>query len=167
MNQTKPSQRPNTMMDIQTSSTRSSNQTPKKKLGSRNLNFKVLRQQPKFKILAAVIAFAVAGFFIYNYVQTRNELNRSSDPQAAASIEAQKLAKEVGKFLELPKDEAPTVATVRNVSQLQDQPFFSNAQNGDKVLIYPQTGKAVLYRPSTKKVIEYAQVSLSSTEQSP
>jgi hypothetical protein len=54
------------------------------------------------------------------------------------------------------------VATVSDASKLQSQQFFAKAQNGDKVLIFTNAKRAVLYRPSTNKVIEYAPVNIGN-----
>lgn len=101
----------------------------------------------------------------YGYFSTKSELNKLNNPEAAAQAEADDLAKEIGRFLELPSDETPTVATVSDVSKLQDQLFFQKAKNGDRVLVYAQAQRAVLYRPSTKKVVEYAAINLSGGTQ--
>ena len=116
-------------------------------------------------VLAVIVALLLIGVLGYGYFSTKNELSKLNDPQAAAQAEAEDLAKEIGKFLELPQDETPTLATVSDVTKLQDQLFFNKAQNGDRVLVYAQAQQAVLYRPSTKKVIEYAPVNLGGTEQ--
>ena len=102
-----------------------------------------------------------AVFFAYQYIDTKNELNKAKNPQEAAKQETSDLVKEVGKYLELPSNETPTIATISEKERLNSQPFFKNAQNGDKVLIYTNSEMAILYRPSTKKIIQYAPVSLS------
>ena len=61
----------------------------------------------------------------------------------------------------MPSSEAPTIATVNDITKLKGQAFFADAKNGDKVLIYTKAGKAVLYRPLTNKVIEYSTVNLN------
>lgn len=97
--------------------------------------------------LAVVVALGglgTAGYFYYQY-QTLT----------ASSREAADIYKRVGKILELP-DETPTLATVAEKEKLQEQPFFAKAENGDKVLIFPNAQKAILYRPSSKKIIEVA-----------
>lgn len=62
----------------------------------------------------------------------------------------------VDKQIKLPTDEEPIMATVSDRNELQDQDFFKDAQNGDKILMYPQNKKAYLYRPSTKQVLATA-----------
>jgi hypothetical protein len=62
----------------------------------------------------------------------------------------------VGKLVELPPGEAPTVATVSDLAPLKSQEFFKDAQIGDKVLIFGAAKKAILYRPSTDKIIQVA-----------
>lgn len=95
-------------------------------------------------VLIAMGGVAAAGYFYYQFRTL-----------TASSREATDLYAKVNKILELP-DETPTLATVAEKEKLQDQPFFERAENGDKVLIFPTAQKAVLYRPSTKKVIEVA-----------
>jgi hypothetical protein len=112
----------------------------------------------KWMVLALTLLVLAACFFVRNYTKTRSEL-MLRDPT--------KLAAHVGTFLELPSDETPTLAAVREASKLRTQAFFKNAQDGDKVLIYAKAGKAVLYRPDTKKVIEFATISLESNAKPP
>lgn len=74
----------------------------------------------------------------------------------ASPDENKELVEKVGKLIILPANEEPTVATVSDLDKLKGQPFFAKAQIWDKVLIYSQAKKAVLYRPSTNEVIELA-----------
>ncbi len=97
--------------------------------------------------LAVLIALGGAGAGGYFYYQ--NRLLTSS------SREINDVYAKVSKILELP-DETPTLATVAEKEKLQEQPFFERAENGDKVLIFPNAKKAVLYRPKTGKIIEVA-----------
>jgi hypothetical protein len=66
--------------------------------------------------------------------------------------------------VDLPADETPTLATVTDVEKLQTQAFFSKAKNGDRVLIYSDSKKVVLYRPSEDRVIEIGSVNIGETE---
>ncbi len=56
----------------------------------------------------------------------------------------------------LPNGETPTIATVSDPEALKDQVFFVDAQKGDKVLIYSNAKKAILYRPGDDKIITIA-----------
>ncbi|MGH9857147.1 MAG: hypothetical protein ACRD4B_04810, partial [Acidobacteriota bacterium] len=116
-------------------------------------------------VVALVLIGAAVGVgFLYKaYTDQKERADRLTNPTEAAKEETRLLIEKVGSLTELPNDE-PTIATVRDVTKLQDQSFFQNAQNGDKVLIFTQAKKAVLYRPSTEKIIEIAPVNLGSGE---
>ena len=89
----------------------------------------------------------------------QEENARLSNPQEAAKAEAARIKAEVGQAYQLP-DEEPTIATVVDANKLKEQAFFANAQNEDKVLIFTQAKLAILYRPSTKKIIQVAPINL-------
>ena len=60
----------------------------------------------------------------------------------------------------LPEDEIPTVATVSDPEKLKEQPFFSDAKKGDKVLIYANAKKAILYDPMANKIVTVAPINI-------
>jgi hypothetical protein len=103
-----------------------------------------------------------AGLSVYLYLENQ-ELKK--DPQLMAQKEVEELVLEVGQFLVLPADETPTIATVTDPAKLQEQSFFMNAEVGDKVLLYTNAKKAILYRPSTQKIIEVAPINLGDDTQ--
>lgn len=109
-----------------------------------------------------VIAVAVAVFFYKDSQDKQKQVQKLSNPTEQAKLEQQQLTAKVAKLTVLPQGETPTVATVTDITKLQDQPFFANAQNGDKVLIYTKAKKAILYRPSTNKVINIAPVNIGN-----
>lgn len=74
--------------------------------------------------------------------------------------EEEELIKRVGELISLPEDERPSVATVADEEKLGDQVFFSNAKKGDKVLIYTNAKKVILYRPSEDRVVEVGSVNI-------
>lgn len=51
---------------------------------------------------------------------------------------------------------AGPVAIIDNADALRSHPFFANVHNGDKLLIYKEGGKAILFRPLTNEVIAFA-----------
>ena len=99
----------------------------------------------------AAIAIVLLVYFVLAYQKSQRLLH---NPAEAAALEVSALIGDIERFMELPVDEQPTLATVSDRDKLKDQPFFAKAANGDKVLIYTKARKAILYRPSTKKVIE-------------
>lgn len=100
---------------------------------------------------AALGAVSIAGYFAYR---------ASHAVPGNDTDEAHQVAAEIAKKVELPQDETPTLATVTNKERLDGQLFFRSAENGDKILIYPRAGRAILYRPSTGKVLEMTGVDI-------
>ena len=119
-------------------------------------------------ILAIVlVASAGTAFYFYNeYQKTQEALN---NPEKTAQEETQRLINQMSDLIALPEADIengePTLATVQDKEKLKDQEFFSNAENGDKVLIYAKARKAFLFRPSTNKVINVAPVSIGQNQE--
>jgi hypothetical protein len=95
-----------------------------------------------------VLALGIVAFYFYSQYQSIKK-----NPNQAAQAETEQLVAKVGKLIDLPKDETPTVATVLDKEKLKGQAFFSNAENGDKILIYTKDKKAIVFRPSQNKLI--------------
>lgn len=114
----------------------------------------------KFKVLVVGLILVVGAWILNNYLETRNQLNQLANPKTSTQTEISIITDQIRSTVELPANETPTIATVSDVEKLKGQNFFKNAENGDKVLIYSQAGKALLYRYNTKKVIEYSNVNL-------
>lgn len=69
---------------------------------------------------------------------------------------------EIGKIIVLP-DETPEIAVVTDKTKLVGQPFFAKAEDGDVVLMYLNSGKALLYRPRVKKMVEMTSLTVVVT----
>ena len=101
-------------------------------------------------LLLTLALLSTSGYFYYQY----QKLARSPlAAQVSAQEEAEKLTMAVGKLMLLPKDETPTVATVTDIDKIKDQPFFKDAQNDHKVLIYPNTKLAIIYDPKANLIV--------------
>lgn len=72
------------------------------------------------------------------------------------------LVKKVSDYLELPTNEDPTVATVKDKEKLQDQALKDAVKNGDKILVYAKSQVIVVYRPSTGKIVLFQPLNLYS-----
>ena len=120
-----------------------------------------------FIIAAIIIISILIGGGIYLYINNSGGTlpGQSQNQNTDATAEAKELVEKVGRLYELPPNEVPTIATVSDVSKLAEQEFFQKAQNGDKVLIFTQAKKAILYRPSTDKIIEVGPVNLDNQPQ--
>lgn len=122
-------------------------------------------------VLATVLVVGAAWFW-FVYKKQRSNMGKvlsavtgelqayKTDPNQASKAEANRIVSEVGKLYALPKDEEPSVATVKDKEKLKDQPFFVNAQNNDVTLIYSKAKIAILYRPSSKQIINVSSVSI-------
>lgn len=108
-----------------------------------------------------VASMGVAAYYYNQYQKTQVLLK---DPGKATQEENKALVAKLSQMMELPA-EAPTVATVIDKTKLTSQPFFARAENQDKVLIYTQSRKAILYRPSTNKIIEVAPITIGNGDQ--
>lgn len=138
--------------------------------GHAKLTDKKVKRVPQGKMLLWILvlvlfaaAVGTAAYYVNRYHDSQAQVKKlASNPTITAQQEQQELIAKIGKLTVLPKGETPTVATVTDITKLKDQPFFTNAQNGDKVLIYTQAKQAFLYRPSTNQIINIAPVNLGS-----
>ena len=123
-------------------------------------------------VLAVVVLGAVCGLLYHgrqalqSRVNSLSATNKSleSNPQIVAQKQTADTIKNVSALITLPTGETPTVANVSDAMQARKQSaFFNNAQNDDKVLMYVKAGEAILYRPSTNKIILVAPLTFNST----
>lgn len=113
--------------------------------------------------IALVILLLPSACALYFYAQYR-EL--AADPAAVIRKETETILSAVSAFMALP-DEEPSIATVLERDKLANEPFFRNAENGDKLIVYYASRKVILYRPSQNKVIEVAALAEDDEETNP
>ena len=104
---------------------------------------------------------AAAGYFFWQYKKAA----KISDT-ASVSDETEIVEEKVGALMEL-SEEKPAITTVTDQEKIISQPFFAKALEGDKILLYIQSQKVILYRPSSNEVINSASLfseSASETE---
>jgi len=117
-------------------------------------------------LLILILIAGGAGGTYFFYTKYQSTLSKISNPEITAQEEVTRLVTAIGKILELPSDEQPTVATVLDKEKIKDQPFFAKAENGDKVVIYSKAMKAILYRESINKIIEVAPIQITQPPES-
>lgn len=115
-----------------------------------------------YKVVIPAVALIVVLLLTGGFLLYQNQKTGSKNPQQAGQDEVKKVVEEVGKLIDLPAGEVPTLATVVDISKLKDQPFFQKAKNGDKVLIYTNAQKAILYDPVAKKIKEVGPLNTGS-----
>jgi hypothetical protein len=103
-------------------------------------------------LVVVVILGLAAGYYYSNYQKLLTQQNQPVTEQSA-TVEAVDLRDRIAALAVIPVTETPTVATVTDVSKLKDQLFFQNAENGDKIVAFAQSEIAVLYRPSSNKIV--------------
>lgn len=112
-------------------------------------------------ILNILVLLGLAGFggyFFKKYQDTKN-----ASPEQLQQAQINQTISEVGKLYNLPANEKPDVATVKDKEALKKQyPFFDQAENDDVVLIYKEAKLAILYRPATKKLIKVGPVNIEN-----
>lgn len=122
---------------------------------------------PMRNVLLASVIILVAAVTVVHFGRAFSA--GKTDPNAALEKEIKTITAQIGKTIELPADEQPTLATVTDKGKLKGQEFFTNAQDGDKLLIFAKAKKAILFRPSTGKIIDFTNLTsgvASNTNQS-
>lgn len=99
----------------------------------------------------ALLGSVASAVFYYRKYQTSLKSQK-------ALTEIEEIVRKVSRLMELPAGETPTLATVSDKRQLQNQNFFQKAENGDRILVYSQAKRAILYRPSIDKIIDLAPI---------
>lgn len=112
-------------------------------------------------LLVIALAGAGSGYYFYHQYQVLK-----ANPQAVTDKENTALVAKLGQLILLPTNEQPTIATVADPSKLTDQPFFANAKAGDRVFIYTNAKKAILYDEVANKIVEVAPINIGSTNTS-
>jgi hypothetical protein len=107
-------------------------------------------------ILVAIMGYEVGRWSVY-----------AAHPELGSTEQADAILKKVGALIQLPSGEVPNMATITDAATIkQSQPFLANAENGDVLIVYAVAKTALLYRPSSNKIISVGPVSSSvGTEQ--
>lgn len=111
-------------------------------------------------VIAVIAVFAlslIGNIYLGNKVRVLTQ-----DPAELSLREVREVSEKISKLIVLPTDELPTLATVSDPEKLKDQPFFANAKTGFKVLVYSKAQKAILYDPTTNKIVEVAPINSNS-----
>ncbi len=111
-----------------------------------------------FILVAVLLGASVVGFYLFqwNLGSGREIVIDNGAQQQNQELDA--LIKEIGQLTVLPTDEKPLMAVVSNLEKLKNQPFFAQAKEGYKILIYTKAKKAILYDPTDKKIVNVSSI---------
>jgi hypothetical protein len=116
-------------------------------------------------LLILMVVDGGVAYYFYNQYQASQSLLKN--PNLAADKQTTQLVAQVRKLMILPTDEQPTVATVTDATKVKNQPFFKDAKNGDRILIYVNAKKAILYDPNQNVIVNVAPVNIAQTKITP
>lgn len=120
-----------------------------------------------FSCSIVVIALvALSGFLYWQNSNLKSDNAKNGGTMSNDQIVSDTI-KKVGKLYSLPKNDSPTVATVKDVSKLKSQAFFKDAKNGDRLLVYSKAKIAILYRDSENKIINIGPVQVGDKNGQP
>lgn len=105
--------------------------------------------------LAILVLVVVCTFLIIKAMQApaAPEVTVEQDLPAEVTSEEAEVLAGLGRLMILP-DEVPSIATIVDVDTLiADQSFYVGAQNGDQLILYPQSQRAIIYSPSRNIIV--------------
>ena len=121
----------------------------------------IIETKKKFWISGFIlIILLIGGGLYYTYYQ-----NTPAAKEAKIKSETATLIKEVSKHILLTTDEEPAIFVITDPAQLSaQQAFFANAIQGDKLLVYWKTAKAIIYSPERKLIVNVGPVTFDEKE---
>lgn len=114
-------------------------------------------------VILAFLAIGGGASGVYYFDKYQKEIHKVRDPQS----EVKALLLQVGKLIDLPQGEEPTVATVTNAEQIVAQPFFAKAKNGDRVIIYTNARLAILFDAVAGKIMNVGTINVGTPSATP
>lgn len=116
--------------------------------------------RPAFRFFARYAAWSIiVAVLVLAFMAGRMSVYRAH-PEFTENEQSSAILAEVGKLMQLPTNETPTIATVKDAATAkQGQPFLASAENDDVIIVYANAQVAVLYRPSLDKIITVGPVS--------
>lgn len=112
----------------------------------------------KFLLILLFASAVTLAWAFYKNKAITNEAEIQNQTPAPRKKEILDLVKRIERHILLPQGETPSIATIVNIDSLKINPFYANAKNGDKVLIYFQAKKAYIYDPERDLIINMAPV---------
>lgn len=100
-------------------------------------------------LVALLAVVFVSGGSAYLVAQKQEKASGTQDSRA----QVRQLVATVGTLVALPNEE-PRVTVVTNTEELHKQSYFWDVVEGDRVLVFDKSRKAVIYSPTKHKVVK-------------
>lgn len=106
-----------------------------------------------FIVIALLLIFGTVGTSVYLYWNSQQKLSalEKASPTVYTEFQTSTLIDQVRRHMDLP-NETPIVTTITNAASLKQEPFYANAVDGDKVLVFSK--RAILYDPVRDRIVE-------------
>ena len=153
--------------------------TIKKEIGTKEDGINILRASSAPKknngsgtvifLLIILLIIAIGGFVwsFDKYQKTKQRVAYLSTQEGQVELsqkEVELVLEKVKKHILLPTDEDPVIATIVDAATLkQQQDFYKDAYNDDKLIIYKQ--KAIIYSPLRDLIINVGPVFIQEGEE--
>jgi len=108
-----------------------------------------------FFIQILIVLFIISAF---GFFELGSSMVYRTHPGLYTQDRADRTLQNISALIQLPRG-APTMVVINNASSAKKiQPFLVNADDGDILIVYKSAGEAILYRPSTNKLISVGPV---------
>lgn len=123
---------------------------------------KTIQQKKQRKIKKIIIGIlilviiAICSFIYFKYPQVLRigKGDEQTKNEELAKTQARALLDKVSKLIILPTNEEPNIFEITDPETLiKQQQFFIGAEKGDKILIYQQLARAIVYSPSRNIIV--------------
>lgn len=119
-------------------------------------------------LLLLVLAIAAFAWSFWSYQSVKQEVAVLKDPQLASKLNEQQTAallEKVGKLLVLPNEKNPVVAVINDVETLAStQDFYAGASNGNKLIIYQGSRKAIIFDEEKNIVVNVGPIFFNNSD---
>ena len=124
--------------------------------------------------LCTLLLLASVGYNAYQYLQIQDY---RKNPTKAAQEEQARITELVRKHYQIPtystkdgdkdvtKEDTPQIATITDITKMKGQTFFDKAQNGDFIVVFPNTRLALIYREKSDQIVNSGPVAVDANQQ--
>lgn len=115
-------------------------------------------------VIVLLLLVILGGAYMLFFKPSSYDIIEPGENGQLSDAQIEILVKRVGDLMLLP-EETPLVATVEDAAQLRaEQAFYKDVQNGDKLLIFPQAAKAIIYNEQSNKIVNAGPIFVNNEE---